>query len=78
METWRELAANRDFAAARAAWDRVFAGPGSDPAPLWQLAELEERWGDSIFFAGEPGAVAHYHAALRAAVPPNAQFTSRE
>jgi hypothetical protein len=64
---WTALLAAGDFPAARAA---------CDPGASWELAEIEERWGDALFFAGEPGAAAHFRAAQTALVPPGAQFSS--
>ena len=75
---WRELADQGDFNGARAAWQEAFAGRETELEALWELAELEERWGDSRFFAGDSGSSPHYHAALRSALPQGALFTSRD
>ena len=42
------LMAAGDFAGARAAWQD---NPADSLAASWELAEIEERWGDALFFA---------------------------
>ncbi len=75
---WAEILDAGDPAAARAAWQQDFAADGDSPQATWELAEIEERWGDALFFAGESGAAAHYQAAWRALAPPGARFSSLE
>jgi hypothetical protein len=67
-----------DFPAAIAAWTAKFAGAEGSLDATWELAGIEERWADSLFLGGEPGSAGHYHAALRALVPPGTRFESRE
>lgn len=64
------------YAAAVEAWRQSFPDPHA-PAATWALAGIEERWGDSLLFSCQPGAAPHYHAALRALVPPGTQFSSQ-
>ena len=70
MADWATLLGEGDFAGARAACQQKIAGRADSPEASWELAEVEERWGDSLFFAGETGAAEHYHAARTALVPP--------
>jgi len=78
MADWATLLGEGDFAGARAACQQKIAGRADSPEASWELAEVEERWGDSLFFAGETGAAEHYHAARTALVPPGSQFSSFE
>ena len=64
------------FSWARAAWSMEFGGREDSLEASWELAGIEERWGDSLFFGGEPGSAAHYRAAQRALVPPGMIFSS--
>ena len=48
------------------------------PEGTWELAEIEELLGDSLFFTGEPDAAIHYQAAQKALMPPGVRFTSLE
>jgi hypothetical protein len=74
---WSALLEEGDFPGARAAWEEEFAGREDSFDASWELAEVEERWGDSLFFGGEPGADAHFQASRVALVPPGTQFSSR-
>ena len=65
---WTALLAIGDFSAARAAWQEKSEASADSPEASWELAEIEERWGDAFFFAGEPGAAAHFQAARTALV----------
>lgn len=67
-----------DFAAALESWAQAFAADPASMEATWLLAEIEERWGDSFFFATRSGAAGHYHATLRALVPQGVQLTSAE
>ena len=67
-----------DSAALRDAWRRKFAGREDSPEATWELAEIEECWGDSLLFGGESGGAPHYHAARAALLPPGQIWTSRE
>lgn len=78
MADWVALLGEGDYAGARAACMEKFAGRADDPEASWELAEVQERWGDALFFAGESGAAEHYHAAQAALVPRGVQFTSLE
>jgi hypothetical protein len=78
MTDWKALLGDGDYTGARAACKERFAGRADDPESSWELAEVEERWGDALFFAGESGAAEHYHAAQAALVPQGVQFTSLE
>ncbi|WP_321472187.1 hypothetical protein [uncultured Paludibaculum sp.] len=73
---WARLLDEWDFSSAHAAWQQEFGASGDSLEGSWILAEIEERWGDSLFFGGQKGAAAHFHAALRALVPQSVQFTS--
>jgi hypothetical protein len=75
---WRELAEQGDFRGALAASLQKHAGRADAPEASWELAEVEERWGDSLFFAGEAGAAEHYRAARTALIPPGAKYSSIE
>lgn len=75
---WAALLDAGDAAAARATWQEEFALDDDSPQATWELAEIEERWGDALFFAGESGAALHYQAAWRALAPPGARFSSQE
>jgi hypothetical protein len=75
---WAGLLDEGDFPGARAAWEQKFAGREDSFEASWDLAEVEERWGDSRFFGGEPGAAAHYQAACTVLLPPGTQYSSRE
>lgn len=65
-----------DFSGALADWKAEFGGREELLEASWERAEIEERWGDSLFFGGEPGSAAHYQAAQRALVPPGTMFSS--
>jgi hypothetical protein len=67
-----------DYDGAQAAWRAEFSGREDSLEASWELAEIEERWGDSICFSGESGSAGHYQAAQRALVPPGAMFSSSE
>lgn len=67
-----------DYSGALAAWRTEFGGREDSHAATWELAGLEERWGDSLFFGAEPGSLAHYQAAQRALVPPGTTFSSSQ
>jgi len=73
---WAALLDAGDPAAARAAWQEKFPAESDSPQATWELAEIEERWGDSLFFAGEAGAAVHYQAAWRALAPLGTVFSS--
>jgi len=75
---WAALLEEGDFPGARAAWEEKFAGREDSFEASWDLAEVEERWGDSLFFREEAGAATHFQASRMALVPPGAQFSSRE
>ena len=75
--SWAALLKAGDPAAARAAWQEKFSAGSDSLDATWELAEIEERWGDSLFFAGETGAAPHYQAAWKALVPPGEVFSSR-
>ena len=64
-----------DYTGARAACNEKFAGRADDPESSRGFAEVEERWGDALFFAGESGAAEHYYAAQAALVLRGLQFT---
>jgi hypothetical protein len=72
---WSDHADAGDFAAASAAWAAEFAGRERDLDAGAALGELEERWGDWIWFACEAGAAAHYAAAQAALMPQGASFS---
>jgi hypothetical protein len=61
-----------------AAWSVKFAGREESLEAAWELAELQERRGDALFFREEKGAAEHFHAALKALIPQGSMFTSRE
>jgi hypothetical protein len=67
-----------DFADALAAWSAEFSAREDSLEASWERAGLEERWGDSLFFGGEPGCAAHYQAAQRALAPQGTIFSSLE
>jgi hypothetical protein len=67
---------NPDWAATRAAWNQKFDGREDSLDASWELAAIEECWGDSLFFAGESGAAPHYKTACAALAPPGQQWTS--
>ena len=75
---WPDLLDAGDFPGARAAWAEKFAGHEETLPATWELAEIEERWGDSLFFSAAPGAAPHYHASRGALVPPGSRFSSAE
>ena len=75
---WRRLAAEGDFAGAREAWREQWTRREDDLAALWELAEIEERWGDWLLSAEEAGSTGHFHAALKALIPTGSIFTQRE
>ncbi len=78
MPNWAALLAEGDFSGALAFCLHEFTSqPGSLEAS-WAIAEIKERWGDSLLVAGEPDAAGHYRAARMALIPPGAQFTSAE
>jgi hypothetical protein len=72
---WAALLDAGDFPGARVAWEKT---ADRSLEASWDLAEIEERWGDAFFFAGEPGAAPHFEAARIALVPPGTQFSARE
>jgi hypothetical protein len=74
----RTLLDDGDFPAARYAWQQEFAGREGSLEASWELSVIEERWGDSFFFAAEPGAAAHFEAARAALIPPGTRFPSPE
>jgi hypothetical protein len=67
-----------DFPGALAAWRAEFSGREDSLEASWELAEIEERWGDSLFFSADFGSASHYQAAQRALIPPGAMFSSSE
>lgn len=67
-----------DFPGALAAWRTEFSGREDSLEASWELAEIEERWGDSLFFADDPGSAEHYQAAQRALIPQGVTFSSSE
>lgn len=75
---WASLLDEANWTGARAAWQERFAAESESLAASWALAEVEERWGDCLFFAGEAGAAEHFHAAQRALAPPGKRFDSPE
>ena len=78
MANWAVLLAEGDFYGARALCRQQFAEGADDPDSSWDLAEVEELWGDALFFAAEAGAAAHYQAAQAALFPTGMQFTSSD
>jgi hypothetical protein len=66
------------YATAVEAWRAEYAGREDALEATWARAAIEERRAEAIFLAGEAGAAAHYHAALRALVPQGARFDSAE
>ncbi|QOY90761.1 hypothetical protein [Paludibaculum fermentans] len=75
---WAALLDQGEFSAALDAWRAGFAASADSLEATWARAEIEERWGDSFFFARQAGASAHFHAALGALVPQGMMFTSLE
>jgi hypothetical protein len=75
---WAARLDEGDFSGARAEWQERFGAGSESLDASWALAEVEERWGDELFFAVEAGAAGHYHAAQRALAPPGTQFSSGE
>ena len=65
-----------NFGGALEAWRMEFAGREESHEATWELAEIEERWGDSLFFGGESGSAEHYRRAQRALFPLGAVFSS--
>jgi len=58
-----------DYCGALAAWRLTFSGREDSLEASWELAGIEERWGDSLFFGGETDSAVHYQAAQRALFP---------
>jgi hypothetical protein len=75
---WPGLLDAGDPAAARAVWQEKFSIDSDSLEATWELAEIEERWGDALFFSGEDGAAMHYQAAWRALMPLGTVFSSWE
>jgi hypothetical protein len=75
---WPALLDAGDPAAARAVWQDKFSTDRDSLEATWELAEIEERWGDSLFFSGVDGAAMHYQAAWRALMPLGTVFSSWE
>jgi hypothetical protein len=78
MAHWETLLNEGDFPGARASCLQEFEGLASAFEACMGIAEVEERWGDSLFFAGEAGAAAHYLAAGKQLSPPGLQITSKQ
>ena len=66
-----------EYSGALGAWRVAFGGREDSLGASWELAAIEERWGDSLFFCGESDSAAHYHAAQRALVPLGRVFSSK-
>lgn len=75
---WAALLDQGEFSAALDAWRACFEGTEESLEATWVRVEIEERWGDALFFSKEPGASAHFHAALGSLVPQGAMFTSMD
>lgn len=54
----------------------AFSGRQDSLVASWELARIEERWGDSLFFGGEADSAVHYQAAQRALFPLGMVFSS--
>jgi hypothetical protein len=78
MQSWAALLEEGDFSDALASCLQEFSSRPDSLEASWAIAEIEERWGDSLLLAGELDAAGHFRAARMALIPPRAQFTSIE